>query len=189
MTPRQAHANPARRKHGPGRSGQAMVELLVGLVVLVVLFAGLLQVASLSKTHNETMVVARRKAGALAMLEPSGGIFTLSPDYIRDWHEGSDQKRHTKDDVFTDADPVLFENTIVEKAAGTPYEWQILDGAPTNGVVFLHGNINPESTFGLLKGHDSQNVLLLPGVRSLLYKADSIDVECDVWMTWTKGIY
>ena len=46
------------------RDGQAIVEFIVGLVAVLVLFAGLLQVASLAKTHTDTMVEARRLADA-----------------------------------------------------------------------------------------------------------------------------
>jgi len=167
-------------------SGQAMIELIVGLVAILALLAGLLQVASLTKTHTDTMVEARREAGELAMLDLE---LMMDPDYIRDWREGPDTKRYTRDDISTSADSVIFDDTIVEKASADSDGWEILREVPDNRLSRLHDNLDPVSCFGLVRGYDKKSVDLISAVQSLLYRADTIDVECEVWMTWTKGIY
>jgi len=176
----QAHLLPMDRE-----GGQAIVELMVGLVAVVVLVAGLLQVASLSSAHTETMVEARRQAGERAMLD-SESVFT--PDYIRDWHEGPDTRRYTRDDTFTTANAADFQSTIVDKAADAA-GWTVIDTVPGNRLTRIHGSGMPQTQFGLVRGYDSKTVDLLPAIQSLVYAADSIEVETEVWMTWTKGIY
>jgi len=163
-----------------------MVELIVGLVAVLALFAGLLQIASLSRAHTEALVEARREAGALAMLDAD--VFAL-PEYIQDWEEGPDGKRHTRDDVFRAADPAAFQGIVVERAAEDEEAWEVLDRVPENAVSSLHGSAIPAADFGFVRGYDSRRVGLITAVQSLLYRAPSITVEAEVWMTQTKRIY
>jgi hypothetical protein len=168
------------------RSGQAMVEVLVGLVALLVLIAGLLQVASLCSAQTKTMVEARHQAGELAMLDAEP---ISVPNYIQDWQEGPDGKRYTKDDVFTTAAAATLQDTIVSKASPDSFGWTIIDGVPKNRLSRIHKSGMPQTELGFVKGSDSTNVDLLPIIQKLVYKADSIKVDSEVWMTWTKGIY
>ena len=167
------------------RDGQAIVEFIVGLVAVLVLFAGLMQVASLTKTHTDTMVNARRLAAQQAMIDVDG---PTSPDYIEDWRVGSDRKPYTRDDGFGTGDAVAFNDRIVDKAAMAP-DWSVVDGITGNRISGLHGQAAPVSLFGLVRGADSRSVDLLPAVQHLIYDAPSIRVRCDVWMPRTKGLY
>jgi hypothetical protein len=168
------------------KSGQAIVELMVGLVALLVLIAALLQVASLSSAHDATMVEARRQAGELAMMDAEPAFV---PDYILDWHAGPDTKRYTRDDTFTTADPAQFKGTIIDKAAADSTGWDRIDAVPNNRISRIHGSGMPQTELGFVKGTASTNVDLLPVIQSLVYAADSITMETETWMTWTKGIY
>ena len=169
-----------------GRGGQALVEFMIGLVAVLVLFAGLLQVASLSRIHTDTMVEARRLAAEQAMLD----VDTLtSPDYIHDWQQGDDQKSYTRDDNFTTANPSDFDTRIVDRAGGDTDGWDLIDSAPGSRFPDLHGSSAPGSLFGLVEGTDSGTIDLLPAVQHLIYAAPSIQVRCNVWMTRTKGLY
>jgi len=177
----QARLPPTRRE-----GGQAIVEFIVGLVAVLVLFAGLLQVASLTKTHTDTMVSARRLAAEQAMMDVDA---PTSPDYIAAWRIGADRKAYTRDDTFSPGDAGGFEDRIVDRAAQDLGGWGIVDGITGNRVSDLHGSAAPGSLFGLVEGQDRRSVDLLPAVRDLIYAAPSIDVRCDVWMTRTKGLY
>jgi len=183
--------NEDARSENSDRAGQAVVEFLVGLVAVLVLFAALLQMASLNKAHTDTMVEARRQAGELAMLQLGPGLEIMSdPDYILNWQEGPDGKRHTRDDRFSSASPAAFNAVIVDLAAPNAEGWTIIDSVPDNRLTGLHNDPDPVAGFGLVRGHHSvSDVPLLPAVQSLLYRAESIDVESEVWLTWTKGIY
>ncbi len=163
-----------------------MIEVMVGLVTLIVLIAGLLQVASLTRARTDAMASARAKAATRALeISP----FSEFPDYIHEISAGPDGRTYSHDDEANYADPELFDATIVNRAVSNSSEWAVLEAVPTNPFADLHGSLSPASAFGLLKGDASEPVTLIPAVRSLLYRADEIDVECEVWMTWTQGIY
>jgi hypothetical protein len=173
------------------RSGQAIVEMLVGLVALLVLITGLIQVEALSSGQTATMVQARRLAGLAAI---NGSNLAFTPKFIAKWQVGPDGKRYTKDDVVTSGDTAEFENTIVNKASPDASEWtgiidSVAPGSRENELSVIHQSGMPQAQFGFVKGSDSTNVDLLPAVQDLIYRADSIKIVSDVWMTSTKGIY
>jgi hypothetical protein len=168
------------------RSGQAMVEVIVGLVALLVLTAGLIQVASLTRAQTDALVQARELAGASAFMEVPISAY---PEYIYEIEAGPDGRTYSGDDETTDADASAFNNDVVEQLVRDPDEWDVIDQLPSSPFSSLHDALTPATEFGLLKGEATVTVELLPAVRSLLYRADEIDVECDVWMTWTRGIY
>jgi len=167
-------------------SGQAMIEVMVGLVALIVLISGLLQVASLTRARTDAMATARDEAGGLAMLDSPVSDF---PDYIYEIGVGDDERSYSYDDEVSHANAGLFESEIMDHTVSESGEWDVLEEVPNTTFYDLHGNLTPAAAFGLVKGDASETVTLLPAVRSLLYRADEIDVECDVWMTWTRGIY
>lgn len=168
------------------RSGQAIIEFMVGIVAVILLIAGLLQVAGLATAHTRVLVESRRQSGELAMFDAEP---LFIPDYIRDWREGDDGKRYTKDDEFVPATPQTFQETIINKAAADSVGWTAIDGVPNNRVTRIHNSGMPHAEFGFVRGYDSETVELLPAIQSLVYAADSIKVESESWMTWTKGIY
>ena len=170
----------------PRREGQAIVEFVVGLVAVLVLLAGLLQVASLTKTHTDTMVQARRLAAELAMVDLDTAS---SPDYIRLWRDGQDSRSYTRDDQHSDADPGAFRDRLAARAAARSADWDIINSISGNDFTPLHGAAAPASLFGLVQGADTRSVDLLPAFQHLIYDAPSIDVRCEVWMTRTRGLY
>jgi hypothetical protein len=167
-------------------SGQAMIEVMAGLVALIVLIAGLLQVASLTRAQTDAMVEARQEAGTLALLEEP---FSEFPDYIQDIQVGPDGRSYSHDDTTTDALPSEFNQDITERVTEQPSDWDVIDALPNSPLSSLHNAFTPATEFGLLKGDASETITLLPAVINLLYSADEITVESDVWMTWTRGIY
>jgi hypothetical protein len=167
-------------------AGQAMIEVMVGLVALIVLIAGLLQVASLTRARTDAMAAAREEAGGLALLDyPVSDI----PDYIGEIDAGADGRTYSYDDERSGANAGAFDAIIVDRTVSDSSEWDVLEELPNSPFSDLHGAMMPAAAFGLVKGDASETVTLLPAVRSLLYQANEINIECDVWMTWTRGIY
>jgi hypothetical protein len=113
----------------------------------------------------------------------------MTPDYIRYIREGPDGSRYSADDIITPANPARLRGVIIDRAVSDPAEWSVIDAAPNSGFSDLHANPNPITDFGLLRGRDSRRVELIPTIRDLVYDADSITVECEVWMPWTRGMY
>lgn len=170
------------------RGGQAAVELIVGLVAILVLFAGLLQVSSLVKAHTNTMVAARAEAGEQAML--AGPMLPL-PRYVRDWETGDDGKRHTPDDTWTGGNAARFSDEVIARTVAADAEWRTwddLDNKP-NPVAGMRSTFNPSAHFGLVRGDAETRTDLVPAVRHLIYDAPHIELATEVWMTWTTGIY
>jgi hypothetical protein len=169
------------------RAGQAIVEFVVGLAVVLVLVAGLLQVAALTRAQTDTMVEARRRAGEEAMdvNQPLAG-----PEFIRDWTDGPDGYAYSGDDTFSEGDALTFLGAVVDQAAGGADGWdRIGQAGGDNRLYGLHRALRPVSAFGLVKGSDEETVEVIPAVRELIYDKDRITVRSDVWMTWTRGIY
>ena len=182
-----APATPAEGER-PCRSdrGQAMIEVMVGLVALIVLISGLLQVASLTRARTDAMATAREEAGGQALLDSP---ITDFPDYIYQISVGDDERSYSYDDETSHANAGDFDSIIMDRTVSDSEEWEILEQVPNSTFYDLHGSLTPAAAFGLVKGDASETVTLLPAVRSLLYRENEIDVECNVWMTWTRGIY
>ncbi len=173
------------------RCGQALVELMVGLVVVMILVAGLLQMSSMTSAHTDVMIEAREEAALLAMLDLGPDMDVLSDaDYIRDWHEGGDGRRLSRDDFSDTGDAAAFQGLVVDQTVADA-GWDILNAAPNNRISRLRGDPMVVSSFGLVKGRATESARLdmLPAFRHLIYQADSIDVEATAWMTLCKGLY
>lgn len=179
----------AHRSNTRNRSGQAIVEFIVGLVAVLALLAGILQVASLTKTHTDTIIEARRRAAELAMSDlPRGTDIHSNPEWLRTWRIGPDGRPHTRDDVPVPGNPDEFRSIVVQRAAPSE-DWNLMHEIPNNRLVRLHGAHDPGNLFGLVRGHDSQSVPLIPAARHLFYNAESIDVQAEAWIPWLKGLY
>lgn len=163
-----------------------MIELTVALVVILAITAGMLQIASLGRARTETMVRARREAGAAALAH----LVPLSaPRYILDWSPGPDGKRLTADDRPIADTSERFDRRIMDFAADDDDAWGVLDRASRASLPDLRGHPNPVAAFGLVRGYDRQTVPLRSAVQHLLYRATDIEIESEVWLTHTRNIY
>lgn len=180
------HAN-LQSSRRAARQGQALVEFVVGLVAVLALLAGLLQLASLGTAWIEAHAEARTAAARRAILDaaPGGAV----PRYLRDWEPGPDRRRHTRDDVALTGNPVPFQSVVVGAAVSGPHHREILERVPRDRITALYDGPAPASLFGLVSGTGTRDVPTLPAVRSLLYRADRIALQETVWMTRTGGIY
>ncbi|MBL7077046.1 MAG: hypothetical protein ISS31_06215 [Kiritimatiellae bacterium] len=167
--------------------GSAMIELIIGLVSIVALFAGLVQMVSISRARHDTQYEARSEAGAESLSDL--GALLSDAEYIEDWDAGNDDRRHTRDDYAASGDSFAFNGAIVEMSSPDSDGWTIIEQAPGDQLSMLRSAPNPAQVFGLVEGTAEEDVPLLPAVQSLLYDADSIEIESRVWMTWTRGIY
>jgi hypothetical protein len=163
--------------------GQAMVEFMVGLVVVLVLLAGLIQIGQLTHAHTRTMIAARAAAGRLAMADrrPASETALL----ISDWSPGPDYRRHTHDDMAL----------VASNAAALPGELvgqahlERVPNVPVNALSTLRDSPNPAGDFFLVKGKASEGVPILPIIQRLVYAHPTLEVESDAWLVWTEGIY
>jgi hypothetical protein len=164
------------------RSGQALAELIVALVVLLVLVAGIIQISLLGLMQTRSMTAARREAGAKAMLDVSS---FSGPEYIVARQLGNDQVNYSRDDGLSRGDVRDFQTGIVGYSRPDDLDRQ----RPGNAFSDLQEGAFPHLQFGLVEGESHEVLPLLPIIRTLLYRADSVEVEGKAWLTWAKGIY
>jgi hypothetical protein len=169
--------------NGPeSRAGQAIVELVVALVVILVLVAGTIQICSMGVSHSQLMMTARREAGQKAMQEASS---FSGPKFIAACTTGNDGIPFSRDDSTTAGDSALLQIGIASYAHPDELNLRRLD----NPVSVLAKSPFPQDLFGLVEGEATASVELMPVVRELLYQSDSVELQGKAWMTWTKGIY
>ena len=164
------------------RDGQAIVEFVVALVVILVLVAGIIQIAWMGHRHSLAMGEARREAGVKAMMDLSS---FESPRYIQSCTPGPDGIEYSRDDDASAGDRSGLNGGILEYA----HPDDLGSVAPGNRVSVMADSEMPEVMFGLVKGEKREAVELMPIVRQLLYRDDAVEVRGLAWLTWTKGIY
>lgn len=167
------------------KSGQALAELIVGVVAVMVLFALILQLGHLSRARTETLLEARADAGRDAM-NPVYQFPLTGPQSIRDWSPGGDESRYSEDDeeLLTGGDMLNDEILSV-----------LPDGSLTTYIPMTHPIQDvyqsglPQDAWQLVHDRESSDdVEILPVLRHLIYDADSISLEKEVWMTWLGGL-
>ena len=163
--------------------GQAMVELVVGLVVALVLIASLIQIGQLSRAHTQTMIDARREAGLNAIA--GGYLGSLDAQFIYDWNPGGDETPYTHDDQpIIDLNAQSRTQSILDNS-----HLNQVQGRPTNVLEVLDDTFNPVNFMYLVKGHGEASIPTIPVFRRLFNRQNSIALESDVWLVWAEGIY
>ncbi len=165
------------------RSGQAIVEFAVCLIVVVVVITGLIQIGLLGYHHTQTMIEAREEAGEAAMLEI--GLSEESPEYLVNWEEGGDERKYSPDDEPVQGNVGYLQSRILAHAQPSDLSSYL----PNNEISLLADSPLPHYEMGLVSGTDDRTLDLLPGFSHLISGSDSIEVKSKVWMTRTKGIY
>ena len=164
------------------KSGQALVELIVALVVILVLFAGIVQISWLGIHQSRAMVEARRLAGLQSMLTVSS---FSGPLYIAAVTKGPDNVSYSKDDDVITGNPASFVSGITTYS----HPADLNKYRPNNAVTVIDGSAFPQFMFGLVQGEKTETIALMPVISQMVYRADSVEVRGSAWMTWTKGIY
>ncbi len=166
------------------RSGQAIAEFVVALAAILVLVAGILQIGQLARAHTRTLMEAREMAGRYALQE-NYQLLLPGPRLLGTWSSGPDHSRHSRDDEplppladVTGED--LLPHAHVDDLSGY---------VQNNPFSRLARGQDPLNGFGLVHGHARSDAIpVLPIVRRLLYRADAVVLESDVWLAWAEGL-
>ncbi len=168
----------------PPRSGQALLELTIALVAIMVIVAGMIQIGRLGLAYLDTIHQARSLAAQYSM---SDVYQTMVPpaQWIQEWHEGPDGRRFSRDDVPTIGSSHALRQFVLPVAHPAELRRQV----PTNRFSALQYAQEPIEEFDLVRASArSRPVPLLPVTRHLIYRADFIRVESEAVLTWTKHI-
>ncbi len=168
------------------RSGQALVEVCVCMIGILVVLLSMLELTKIGMLRTHTQMEARANVAAIMQ---SDTVLFPTPQFLRTWDEGSDGKRYTAHDVPVTTSPDSFYYTTVTRTVADASDWNILQRIPNDVVALRNAPLMPAAYFGLLRGQASATTDLLPGFQRFVYREDSLTVESEVWMTWTKGIY
>jgi hypothetical protein len=168
------------------RNGQAFVELIIGIVVIVMIVAGGIQYFYASNAHRKLTTTLRGEVGERAM---SGIPYISTPSYILTWDEGDDGIRHTDDDTPRTASPAAL-TTIAGRSVNDTDDWDLLEPlSRDNPMLSLSASPAPTAELGLIDIERSDTIAVDPAVRALIFDRPSITVRHSVWMPLLGGLY
>ncbi len=167
-----------------GKSGQSLVELVVGLLALVLVLMGLLQIGRIGMEHTQVLMEARRDADTLVMqdrfLRPEPGAF-----YADGVVEGRDRRPHTQHDYTMPGDPGRIIRDVVAHANVEDVSVWV----PENAMEDFQYPSSFMQPFDLTYSHRmSDSIEMYPIIRNLVAGRDSMRVSRTVWMPWLRGV-
>lgn len=176
---------PARTPDRNARSGQALAEIVVALVAILVLVAGLLEIGRLSRARLDAVNEARAEAAGRAMSD----VLILSvpgPRFLRDWEAGRDGVRHSADDTYRLGDPGAVRWSVAAKSR--PEDLEAVAGEnPVSSLMTVAPFV---SAHALVRGRSQPRTIpLMPVTRGLLYNAEFVEIESEAWLVWTQNLY
>lgn len=164
--------------------GQSLVELVVGLLAVVLVLMGLLQIGRLGMEHTQTLLDGREKADELTITEDFDPIDPTA-QYVWRVSDGADDRSYSQDDVRVPGEPQEIIDNVVEHAEPANLEiWM-----PTNSLAALERPDDFMQAFDLTYGQShSERVELYPIIRNLVVEDEYIRLQRRVWMPWIRGI-
>ncbi|MFP6906445.1 MAG: hypothetical protein VCG02_14585 [Verrucomicrobiota bacterium] len=171
-------------RHPSARAGQAMMEFLVGIVLVLVVIGGLIQLGMLSDLRTTSYMGSTREAAIWSMT--NGGDDSLVYPYLERIDEGADSHTYSADDLEVSKNATDVYNGIVRY--GRPAD--VAQFTRENPWTGLTGANDIMDEFGMVRGSRSSSSLrLLPIVRNLIYQDDRIDIRTEVYGVRRGGIY
>jgi len=169
----------------PFRAGQAMIELMLGMILVLILLAGTVQFLNVANTHTGMDATARGQAGYLAMSSPTEN----TPRYITPWLPGPDGQEFTADDVAQTGPPDTIA-LIANNSVADPTDWKVLNAfSNTPSMEVLSQESGALTALGFVDVSESATVPVSDLARSLFYDSESVTVKEDVWMPIMNGLY
>ena len=182
--PRAASAAPLAG--AASRAGQAMIELMISVLMILILVAGTVQFMDVANMHRAIDARIRGDAGVVAM---SPLTFFDTPAYALDWKEGDDGQRGTADDRMIVGPPSALY-FVADHSARSASDWNLFSQlSHPSSLAELHQNPLPMIALGFVGVRLSQDVPVSDIVRQLVYNSPSVTVREDVWIPVTKGLY
>jgi len=155
------------------KNGQAVVEFVVGIVAVVILVAGMVQLGLLAKAHSDAMTEARKSAAKKAVDDD----IEASPDYVGSVQDGPDKFNYSADDEFPDGNKSDLQSKLLVYANPNDLQDYLGDNALTS--VY---NDPAKVMNGFVKGNSSKTVSLLTAIQNMITGTGSFDVKSEVWM-------
>ena len=167
-------------------SGQAAVEFIVCLILLLIVVIGMIHVATMGRASIYIHAAIRGRAGAEAM----GGL-TLgeTPRNISDWEPGPDGIRYTADDRPVARNAGGIADALTERSAKHPDDWSRVDPDSLLSVSAIRLNNAETRLLSLVRGEDTIRIEIPSFIRQFIYDKGSVTVKEEVWMPLMGGLY
>ena len=165
------------------KSGQAIIEFCIGLIAILAVFGGLIQLGRLGLIRMENRVEATRIATELSMAD---GDVTSTISYLYEVSDGPDTLSYSEDDLQRNGNAdEAYDRLGARMQPGLVGAYDA--GSPIAG---MGGPGEMLDEMGFVRGTAwEMSIPILPVVRNLIYDADEVDLVSEVWMTQTGGIY
>jgi hypothetical protein len=165
-------------------AGQSLVELVVGLLAVVLVLMGLLQVGRLGLERTQTMMDGREAVDEVVM---DSSFEPLDPGAAYGWGvaDGPDRRSYSQDDLLLHGSPELIIEDVVEHA--TPEALAIWAGE--TAITPLEYQEDFMQAFDLSYEQSSSGIIeLYPIIRNLVTDDERIIIRRRVWMPWLRGV-
>lgn len=168
------------------RAGQAVIEFISCLVVLLLVIAGMIHFANMGRATLSLHGALRGRAGLRAM--ESGAIGAI-PQHISDWDAGPDELRYTVDDRPVRSGAIGITAMLSERSVKEPSDWAYV--AHESQLPFSMVRLNEAEMRVLDFAHaeDTIYVELSSVLRQLVYDAEEVAIKEQVWMPLMRGLY
>lgn len=166
-----------------GRTGQAIVELVIALFAILVIVGGLLQLVILAHADTETMAEATATASDAASTE---GSFSDTFSAVRDWEPGTDGMVLTRDDRKVGGSLSRPRHDIAARTAPGG-DWSALDDS-TRTDIRSFAERDSSAAFGFVHARSERDVDVLP-LAGPLFGIRNASTGNDVWMVKVNDLY
>ena len=165
------------------RTGQAVVELVITLLAVLVILGGLLQLLVLAHADTATMAEATAAAADSAS---TAGAFAESFTPVRDWRPGRDGQILTRDDEEVKGSVAGFRSDIASRTFPAGDSSSLDDASSTDIRSF--SELGATASFGFVHARAEQDVEVLP-LSGPLFGLRRAQTGNDVWMVKVNDIW
>jgi hypothetical protein len=167
-------------------AGQAMIELMIGVITILILLVGTVQFLAVADAHSGIDSTIRGQTGVLAM---SPLTIEDMPRYIQTWQPGPDGQRFTADDQATCIGPTTI-TTIANDSVYNMTDWnEFANLTQPSSLDALHQAPPPLMALGFRNVQQSTTVPVSQFAQELFYGNAFVTVKEDVWMPIMNGLY
>lgn len=178
-----------------GRTGQAMIEAMIGVILILILVAGTVQFVDVARAHYVIDSRIRGDAGVIATSPPLPLASPDIPAYILTWTPGVDGQRNTADDqAVLGPATTLYHLADHSTRATVPSDWNTFNDLATitghgSSVINLHQSPVQMSELGFVGVYGKLTVPISSLVQSLFYSHPDVVVREVVWVPVTRDLY
>jgi len=172
------------------RSGQAAIEFVACLLLLLLVIAGTIHVNRMARTSLFLHSVLRGLSGKEAM---ESGSASVAPTYISDWQAGTDGDRYTADDTAVRNGAALpsILGTLTRLSVKEESDWSaVVDKSvlPVSMATLQHSPV-ASTVLGFVHREETLHVPVGTVIRQLVYDKDKVAIKEEVWMPLMGGLY